>query len=399
MQLRGQTLFLGMVDPADHAAVAQIGYSLGYIVRPARGARVPDGPAALRLLRRRRALAPHRHARRQGGGPPADPRPRRGRGAHRRRRPAATRWWRARSRSATASSAASSSSSCASRGCWAGAARRGCDRARAAALRIPLDLPSVFRPSRAIRRVRRPPRPGGGRTASSWRQIGKKPGTNAAVFPVTLRARVVNLMCGDQRQRGRRARRPGGLIAPVQKIPRAYLRIIRQRSRKPRASAGRAQARRDQGVRGEHDREDTRRSVGVVSARRKPARPASERRSRPRRRARRSRRRAPRGIRSARIGARLPVRVRVPGLPLPLDGRLPFERRYLDPGRGAQLADPHAAGESLLPGPAQLRAGSAAARLHARSAALSPTASTAGGSCSRRRASRWRWRRCSGCST
>ena len=33
-RLRGQTLFLGMVDPGDHAAVAHIGYSLGYIVRP-----------------------------------------------------------------------------------------------------------------------------------------------------------------------------------------------------------------------------------------------------------------------------------------------------------------------------------------------------------------------------
>jgi len=33
-KLRGQTLFLGMVDPGDHSAVAQIGYSLGYIVRP-----------------------------------------------------------------------------------------------------------------------------------------------------------------------------------------------------------------------------------------------------------------------------------------------------------------------------------------------------------------------------
>ena len=33
-RVRGKTLFLGMVDPGDHAAVAHIGYSLGYIVRP-----------------------------------------------------------------------------------------------------------------------------------------------------------------------------------------------------------------------------------------------------------------------------------------------------------------------------------------------------------------------------
>ena len=34
LELRGKTLFLGMVDPADHSAVAQVGYSQGYIVRP-----------------------------------------------------------------------------------------------------------------------------------------------------------------------------------------------------------------------------------------------------------------------------------------------------------------------------------------------------------------------------
>ncbi len=33
-RLRGKTLFLGMVNPSDHTAVARIGYSLGYIVRP-----------------------------------------------------------------------------------------------------------------------------------------------------------------------------------------------------------------------------------------------------------------------------------------------------------------------------------------------------------------------------
>src|SRR5512136_1122139 len=33
-RMRGKTLWLGMVDPGDHAAVAHIGYSLGYIVRP-----------------------------------------------------------------------------------------------------------------------------------------------------------------------------------------------------------------------------------------------------------------------------------------------------------------------------------------------------------------------------
>src|SRR5262245_32461347 len=34
-RVKGKTLFLLMVDPGDHAAVAKVGYSLGYIVKPA----------------------------------------------------------------------------------------------------------------------------------------------------------------------------------------------------------------------------------------------------------------------------------------------------------------------------------------------------------------------------
>jgi hypothetical protein len=33
-RLKGKTLFLGMINPSDHTAVARIGYSLGFIVRP-----------------------------------------------------------------------------------------------------------------------------------------------------------------------------------------------------------------------------------------------------------------------------------------------------------------------------------------------------------------------------
>ena len=33
-QLRGKTLFLMMIDPSDHGAVAKVGFTLGYIVRP-----------------------------------------------------------------------------------------------------------------------------------------------------------------------------------------------------------------------------------------------------------------------------------------------------------------------------------------------------------------------------
>ena len=122
---RGKTLTLLMVDPSDHAAVARIGYSLGFIVKHRGGARVPDDPAPARLLRRGRALALHRHApagrRRPSAEPPRPPRPpprcideaqhaRRGRGGA---------CWP----SASASSGGCCSSSCGSPGCWAGAAR------------------------------------------------------------------------------------------------------------------------------------------------------------------------------------------------------------------------------------------------------------------------------------
>jgi hypothetical protein len=59
--------------------------------------------------------------------------------------------------------------------------------------------------------------------------IGKRPGTTAAVFPVALRGRVVNLVWGDSGSAGAARADLGQLLALMQKIPRAYLRIIRAR--------------------------------------------------------------------------------------------------------------------------------------------------------------------------
>ena len=59
--------------------------------------------------------------------------------------------------------------------------------------------------------------------------IGKKPGTTAALLPVAVRGRVVNLVWGDSGARGAARADLGQLMAHVQKIPRAYLRIIRAR--------------------------------------------------------------------------------------------------------------------------------------------------------------------------
>ena len=59
--------------------------------------------------------------------------------------------------------------------------------------------------------------------------LGKRPNTNAALLPVALKGRVVNLIYGDNGASGQVKPDLGELIVLVQKIPRAYLRIIRKR--------------------------------------------------------------------------------------------------------------------------------------------------------------------------
>ncbi len=135
---------------------------------------------------------------------------------------------------------------------WDGAGE-GMDRARAAALRIPLDLPSVFQGVTRDRTVFV------GRLApdETNRQfleaIGKKPGTTAAVLPVALRGRVVNLIWGDSGARGAARGGLGQLLAHMQKIPRAYLRIIRTRMAEAKKEAEARASRRKK----EEENEDT----------------------------------------------------------------------------------------------------------------------------------------------
>jgi hypothetical protein len=82
-------------------------------------------------------------------------------------------------------------------------------------------------------------RPGPEETDQAFLEaIGKKPGTTAAVFPVTLRGRVVNLMWGDSGSAGAARGDLGQLLLHMQKIPRAYLRIIRARIAESRKQAG-----------------------------------------------------------------------------------------------------------------------------------------------------------------
>jgi len=236
-RLRGQTLFLAMVSPGDHAAVAHIGYTLGYIVRPLV---VPEF-RMVQLLRDHYGIDERwRYTDTRGTPAPApetrDP------------AAAAARIDAAQTRDEVVG-ALLALGRCYFRRVvffivrepwvlgWDGAGE-GMDRTRASALRVPLDLPSVFQ---AVTRNRAMfvGRPGPEEANQAFLEaIGKKVGTTAAVFPVALRGRVVNLVWGDSGSAGAARGDLGQLLAHMQKIPRAYLRIIRARIAETRKQAG-----------------------------------------------------------------------------------------------------------------------------------------------------------------
>jgi hypothetical protein len=227
-RLRGKTLFLGMVDPGDHAAVAHIGYSLGFIVRPLV---VPEF-RMVQLLHDFYEVAEHwRFTDTRAPAPPV-PEVRDPADAAARIDTAATR--------DEVVTAVLALGRCYFRRViffivrepwilgWDGVGE-GMDRAKAAELQVPLDLPSVFQ-GVTRNRTMFVGRPGPEEANKAFLEaIGKKPGTTAAVFPVALRGRVVNLMWGDSGTAGAARRDLGQLLAHMQKIPHAYLRIIRTR--------------------------------------------------------------------------------------------------------------------------------------------------------------------------
>jgi hypothetical protein len=225
-----------MVDPSDHAAVAHIGYSLGYIVRPLV---VPEF-RMVQLLRDHYGVDERWRYTDTHGGPPVVPEVKDPATAAERIDAASTR-----DEVVTAGLALAR---CYFRRVvffivrepwvlgWDGAGE-GMDRARAATLRVPLDLPSVFQGVTRNRTmfVGRPgPDPADQEFLAA---IGKRPGTTAALFPVALRGRVVNLVWGDSGSAGAARGDLGQLLALMQKIPRAYLRIIRARVAESRKQA------------------------------------------------------------------------------------------------------------------------------------------------------------------
>ena len=236
-KLRGKTLTLLMVDPRNHTAVAQVGYTLGFIVRTAV---VPEF-RMIQLLRdyygvdeRWRYTDTYRPA----GVPPepVDPAAAAARidGATTRdevvegvlglchrffrrviffivREPWVTGW---------------------------SALGEGVDKPLAEGLRISLDEPSVVQTVTRDKTVflgRLGPEAENQRLLKA---LGKRPQTNLALFPIVVRGRVVNLVYGDAGSAGNVKADMGELLVLLQKAPKAYLRIIRHRIAETRQATG-----------------------------------------------------------------------------------------------------------------------------------------------------------------
>ncbi len=226
-KLKGKTLFLLMMDPQDHSAVARISLSQGYIVRPLV---VPEF-RMVQLLRDHYGIDERWRFDDTYRPPVLEPTPASPRDAVER-----FEWANTRDEVVEALLAL----------ClnyfkrvaffivrepwvvgWAGIGE-GMERGFAASLRIPLDRPSVFRDvvrDKSVFIGRLGPEEENRRFL---KEIGKRLGT-AALFPVLVRGRVVNLVYGDGGPGGNVRGDLGELLALAQKVPRAYLRIIRRR--------------------------------------------------------------------------------------------------------------------------------------------------------------------------
>jgi len=216
------------VDPSDHGAVAKVGFTLGYIVRPLV---VPEF-RMIQLLRdyygideRWRYNDTHRPRALPADAPDADT--------------AAVRIDGALTRDEVVEALLALCRHFFRRVLffivrepwvlgWT-AAGEGVDRDLAQQLRFPLDEPSVFQT------VTRDKTMFIGRLGQEEQNqrflkvLGKRPNTNAAVFPVLVKGRVVNLVYADNGAAGNVKPTLGELLVLLQRVPRAYLRIIRRR--------------------------------------------------------------------------------------------------------------------------------------------------------------------------
>jgi hypothetical protein len=236
-KVRGKTMFLLMVDPDDHGAVAAIGFSLGYIVKPLV---VPEF-RMIQLLRDHYGVDErwrYEDTFRPRVAPPAPPSP----------EAAAERIEKADSRDDVVEGVLALCHGSFRRVVffivrepwvlgWSGIGE-GMDRSAALKLRVPLDEPSVFQTVTRDKTVfvgRFGAEP---QNQAFLAAVGKRANTNAALFPIVLKGRVVNLVYGDSGVSGNVRADLGDLIVALQKVPRAYLRIIRKRVAETRKATG-----------------------------------------------------------------------------------------------------------------------------------------------------------------
>jgi hypothetical protein len=237
-KVRGKTLYLLMVDPQDHATVARVGYSLGYIVRPVV---VPEF-RMIQLLRDHYGVDERwRYTDTQRPTPAAPPQPLGVAQAAAGIDAAATRDEVVEALLALALNFFRRVIFLIVREPWVigwSGAGEGMDRGLAASLRIPLDQPSVFQTVVRDRTVfvgRLGPEEENQRFLKA---VAKRATTNAALFSIAVKGRVVNLVYGDNGAAGNVKAGLGELMVLVQKVPRAYLRIIRKRIAEARKATG-----------------------------------------------------------------------------------------------------------------------------------------------------------------
>jgi hypothetical protein len=239
-KLKGKTLFVLMVDPGDHNAVAQVGFSRGYIMKPFV---VPEF-RMIQLLRdyygvdeRWRFNDTHRPAALAAAAPVAiDP------------DTAAARIDAATTRDEIVESFLALCHRHFRRVIffivrepWViGWRSRGeeLDRGQVESLRIPLDQPSVFQTVTRDKSVFVGRFGADEENQRFLRAVGKRPQTNAALFPIVMKGRTVNLIYGDSGPAGNVKANLGDLIVLAQKVSRAYLRVIRLRIAETRKAMG-----------------------------------------------------------------------------------------------------------------------------------------------------------------
>lgn len=239
-RVQGKTLFLLMVDPQDHATVARIGYSRGYIVRP----QVIPEFRMVQLLRDHYGVDERwRFTDTRRDRPPMPERIDTG--------TAVARIDRAATRDDVVEAALALCHNSFKRVIffivrepwvvgWSGVGES-MDRALAARLRIPLDAPSVFQSVARERTLFVGRLSADEQNQRFLEAIGKKPTTNAALLPIAVRGRIVNLVWCDNGPSGNIKADLGEFVVALQRVSRAYLRIIRQRieeTRKVTAAEG-----------------------------------------------------------------------------------------------------------------------------------------------------------------